>query len=45
MNSADLEEIRDRLALARHARRTGKFAARLFHVVQYLQLRAERAGR
>ena len=42
MSASELDEIRDRLALARHAHRTGKFAARLFHVVQYLQLRATR---
>lgn len=42
MSASDLDEIRDRLKLARHAHRTGKFTARLFHVVQYLQLRANR---
>ena len=35
------QEIRDRLALARHARRMGKLNARRWHVQQALDARAE----
>ena len=35
------EEIRDRLALARHARRMGKLNARRWHVQLALNARAE----
>ena len=35
------EEIRDRLALARHARRMGKLNARRWHIQQALNARAE----
>ena len=35
------QEIRDRLALARHARRMGKPNARRWHVQQALDARAE----
>ena len=42
MTTTDLDEIRDRLALARLARRQGKPMARLFHLERYLQLRSTR---
>ena len=35
------QEIRDRLALARHARRMGKLNARRWHIQQALDARAE----
>ena len=35
------EEIRDRLALARHAKRRGLKVARLWHVVKATDARAE----
>ena len=42
MTTADLHlEIRDRLALARHARRMGKPNARRWHVEAALAARAE----
>ncbi len=46
MNRDDLhEEIRDRLALARHARRMGKQIARRWHVETALAARTELRNR
>ena len=39
------EEIRERRALARHARRHGLKVARRWHVEQYLAIRAARSNR
>ena len=41
MNTDLHQEIRDRLALARHARRMGKPNARRWHLQQALDARAE----
>lgn len=44
MTSAALIDLRDRLYLARMARRLGLSAARRFHVRRYLDLRASRTA-